>query len=79
MPKVALKKKEYMLSDFGEWVVGRMKKLKINQECAGEMLGISQPAFCQRLKKNQFSISDAMTFFKEFKATDEEILRLMKM
>lgn len=79
MPRVAIKKKEYMLSDFGEWVVGRMKKFKVNQTQMGKLIGLSQPAFCQKLKKNQFSLEDAMTFFKVFKATDEEILRLMKM
>ena len=79
MPRVSLNRKKYMLSDFSEWVVGRMKKLGITQKQAGEMIGLSQSAFYQKLNQNKFTLSDAMTIFKELCASDEEILRLMKM
>ena len=79
MPRVSINKKKYMLSDFSEWVVGRMKKMGITQKQAGELIGLSQSAFYQKLHQDKFTLSDAMTILKELCATDEEILRLMKM
>lgn len=49
------------------------------------MLGIAPSSFCERLKKciktgqNIFSLEEAIILLKEFDATDEEILRLMKL
>ena len=79
MPRVAIKKKEYMLSDFSEWIVGRMKKLGHTQKSMGELIGISQPAFRAKLENNKFSFEDAITIMKALSATDEEILRLVKL
>ena len=79
MPRVSIKKKQYMLSDFSEWVVGRMRKLGYTQKQMGEKIGLSQSAYCEKLNQNKFTLSDAMTILKELQATDEEYLRLMKL
>ncbi len=79
MPRIRAYRKKYMLSDFSEWVVGRMKKIGLTQAQMGEKIGLSQSAFCQKLRQNKFTLSDAMTILKELQATDEEILRLVKM
>ena len=78
MPKVALKKKDYMVTDLTKWIVGKMYELDLTQSDLAEMIGITQPAFCQRLKKGMFSYLELLTLLKRLKATDEEILKMMK-
>lgn len=90
MPRVTLKKKDYMVEDFPGWISGRMHKLGIRQTALAQNLGISQPCLSKRLspprgKKAErkeidlFSYGDLLTLFKELEATDEEILQLMKL
>ena len=79
MPRVAIKKKEYVLSDFSEWVIGRMNTLGLTQKQMGEKIGIGQSAFSEKLRQRKFTLADAITVMKELSASDEEILRLMKM
>ena len=79
MPRVAIKKKDYMVKDLSEWIVGRMHTMHLKQADVGEMIGISQPAFKNRLDKGLFSYGEMLTLLSKLKATDEEILRLMKL
>lgn len=78
MPRVAIKKKDYMVTDLSKWIVGKMYELDLTQSDLAEMIGISQPAFCQRLKKGMFSYIELLTLLKRLSATDEEILKMMK-
>lgn len=78
MPRVAIKKKDYMKKDLRAWMTGQMAVRKISQEKAGELIGLSQPAFCNRMKQGQFTYEQLLVLFKAFEATDEEILRMMK-
>ena len=79
MPRVAIKKKEYMISDLSEWIAGRMYAMKVRQKEMGELLGITQQAFCKKLKKSNFDYRELLSILKKLEATDEEILRLMKL
>lgn len=79
MPRVLIKKKEYKASDLSKWIVVRMYELGVRQRELGELLGISQPRLSEKLKKNQFSYEDLLTVFQRLKATDEDILKIMKM
>ena len=79
MPRVHLKRKEYMVSDFSSWLNDRMYRRKLSQKDLGQFIGISQPAFSNRMKKGLFSYEDIITLLDKLEATDEEILRLMKM
>ena len=79
MPRIAIKKKEYMVTDLSKWIVGKMYEMKLRQSDLAEMIGVSQPAFCQRLKKGMFSYEDLLTLLKNLNATDEEILKMMKL
>lgn len=79
MPRVAIKKKEYMISDLSKWLVGKMYENHLRQEDLGKLIGVSQPAFCNRMKKGLFTYEDLLILFKELKASDEEILKLIKM
>lgn len=79
MPRVTIKRKIYMVNDLSEWIYGRMKKLHITQADLAPAIGISQSALSNRLKKGLFSYEDMITLLKALNATDEEILRLMKL
>jgi len=45
MPRVSIKKKDYMVQDFGDWVRGRLRRMHRSQQSFADILGISQPAF----------------------------------
>lgn len=84
MPRVSINKKKYMLRDLYVWINGKMLLKDINQTRLGEMLGISQQAASIRLsglKKGMDTLkhNDLAIIFKEFEATDEEILKFMKL
>ena len=79
MPRVQLYKQKYMLEDLSNWIIGRMRVLRKSQAYMGELLGISQVAFGQRLKKSNFEYSQLIVIFKELQATDEEILKFMRL
>ena len=81
MPRIALNKKKYMIADLPGWIVGRMHKKKLRQTDLAKKIGITQPAFSIRLSNDvdSFSYGDLLTLFKELEATDEEILKLMRL
>lgn len=79
MSRVPINKKKYLKTDLREWMTGRMKTLHLNQKDMGELLGISQQAFGDRLKESNFTIDHLYEIFKKLQATDEEILRFMKL
>ena len=81
MPRVAIKKKEYKIKDLAGWIVGKMHTKRLKQSELAGSINISQAALSIRLSngKDLFSYGDLLTLFKELEATDEEILRLMKM
>ena len=79
MPRVRLNRKKYMVRDLSEFIAGRMRTLGFTQAQMGKEINISQPAFGNRLEKGLFSYGELITLFKKLNATDEEILRLMKL
>lgn len=79
MPRVAIKKKEYMVSDLSKWMVGKMYETGVNQSDLAQLIGISQPAFSARLKRGSFSYSDMLTILKRLNASDKEIIKLMRL
>lgn len=79
MPRVAIKKKEYMITDLIKWIVGQMHVMQINQEEMGEVIGVNQSGFSKRLSKGKFTYAELISILKHLEATDEEILRLMKL
>ena len=79
MPRVAIKKKDYLLSDFSEWVIGRMNILGYTQKQMGEKLGIGQSSFSEKLRNRRFTLADVITILQVLNASEGEIVRLMKM
>ena len=79
MPRVQLYKQKYMLQDLSNWIIGRMRIMKKSQAYMGGLLGISQVAFGQKVRESNFKYSELLTVLKELQATDEEILKLMRL
>lgn len=79
MPRVTIKKKDYMISDLSQWIAGRMYVKGLRQQDMAEMIGITQSAFCQRMKKGLFTYGEMLSIFKKLEAMDEDILRIMKL
>ena len=81
MPRVTINKKKYMIADLPGWIAGRMHKLKIKQVNMAKELGITQATLSIRLNNDSdtFTYGDLITLFKELEATDEEILKLMRL
>lgn len=78
MPRVAIKKKDYMKSDFSASVIGKLRKKKMTQSQLGKELGITQSATSIKLDKDQYTMDDLMVIFKVLEYTDEEILRFLR-
>ena len=68
-----------MLKDFHEWLIGQMRIQGVSQKDLAEKLNLTQPSICQRIKKNNFDISDLIVIWHELGASEEDILRFMKM
>ena len=84
MPRVAINKKKYMLQDLYVWISGKMSLKDMTQEDLGNALGITQEGFFARLKglkqgKDTFKYTDLAIVFKILEATDEEILKFMRL
>lgn len=84
MPRIAAKRKDYMIKDLNVWIVGKMHLMKIRQSDMAAALGITQQALSSRLNvkegenpKDAFSYGDILTIFKMLDATDEEKQRFM--
>lgn len=79
MPRVSIKKKDYKATDLSKWLIGKMYETGLRQADLAEVIDISQPAFSNRLKKGFFTYIQLMELFKVLEATDDEILRIMKL
>lgn len=79
MPRVRISKKKYQLKDLKEWMIGRMKTLGKTQADMGELIHMNQGSFGKRLNDSNFTYAQLLIILKELQATDEEILRFMKL
>lgn len=91
MPRLALsmeQKKRNKVKDLTAWIDGRMHSMGLKQKDIAKALNISQEAFSIRLnpktyEKNKradpFKYGDLLVLFKFLDATDEEILRLLRL
>lgn len=88
MPRVAIKKRDYMIRDLTGWIIGKMHEKGMSQEELAAELGIGQAALSSRLNpkryksgktKDPFSYGDLLTLFKLFEVPDEEKQRLISL
>ena len=83
MPRISAKKKEYIIKDLAWWIEGRMRRKHMRQADAGRLLNMTQASFCEKLNKcknglDKLRVGELMILFQELGATDEEILKFMK-
>ena len=80
MPKVlplsAIERKKL---DFTKWIRGKCAAEKIRRRQLGAKWNIDQSAATYRINSGNIKYADLVILFRELHATDEEILRLMKM
>lgn len=79
MPKVYLTKQDEMNTRLVAMIYGTMKVNKISQKTMADKLGISQPAFCKKMKKAQFTFQELVTIFEVLETPDSDILSVMVM
>lgn len=78
MPRVSIKKTDYMVKDFCKWLVGEMRSEGINQAEVAEWLGISQQAISLKIKNGNFSFKELVIVFKNLNTSPEQIGHLLK-
>ncbi len=71
------KARERTRKRISEFVTGRMRSEKISQEELGNLLGISQSAASNRVRKGMFEADELPLVLELLNADDEEILRLI--
>lgn len=80
MPKVLpLSNTERKKEEFRKWIKGKRSSEDVTQEMLGQKMGVTQQAAGKKVNKSQYSYTDLLILFKAVNATDEEILRLMKL
>ena len=80
MPKVlplsAIERKKL---EFTKWIRGKCAAERIRHRQLAEKWHIAQPTATNRVNSGEIKYSDLVILFKVLDATDEEILRMMKM
>lgn len=79
MPKKARSRPETKYNDFVLWIESRVgEKHGVYKRDVAEQIGLTSGAFSIRLKNGKFDYLEMIKIFKFLKATDAEILQLMK-
>ena len=82
-PRGFYDKEEFCQDRLLEYIEGRRRRLNKKQSDLGEAVGMSQQSFSYRMHRDKgrgnFEFIHLVKLFKELEATDEEILKLMKM
>ena len=76
LPLSAIERKKLALS---KWIKGKKASEDVTNGMIGEKLGMTGQAVGQKNKKSQYDYGELLILFKELKATEEEILQLMKL
>lgn len=80
MPKVLpLSSIERKKEEFRKWIKGKRNSEDVTQEMFGEKIGISQQAAGRKMLTSRYTYTDLLILFKTVNATDEEILKMMKL
>ena len=83
MPKVFLSSSDRAIAKFRRWYYDTKRSRNMTDEILSRKLGCSRSNVSAKMKikgneQTNISLKDAIIIFKEMKATDEEILSLMR-
>ena len=83
MPKVFASEVERKINTFRKWFKGKRAMENISQIALARKLGLSQQAVSNKITTSgtgsEITYKDLLIFFREVNATDEEILKYMKL
>lgn len=84
MPRVILDAYERKIDSFRRWFAGKRIENDITQEMLADKLNCSQVTISHKTRKNgkdhtQITYKDLLVFFDSVGATDEEIIKYMRM
>ncbi len=79
MPRIKARAKAYKMTDMEAFILRRTKELHVTQKDLAEKLGGTQASLNYRIKNGALKHSDVLTILKELQASDEDILKLMKL
>lgn len=80
MPRVLpLGEIERKKATFAKWIKTKKAAEDVTNGMIGTKLGMTGQAVGQKNKKSQYEFSELLILFRELKASDEEILQLMKL
>lgn len=74
MPRVAIKKNDYIIKDFRRWLIGELKIQGLRQSDMAQWFGISQQAVSVKLKSGNFDMKELLIIFEKLN-TDSETVR----
>lgn len=82
MPKIYFSEVDRALARFRRWYYDTKRSRDVNDADIAKKLGKSHQAVSAKMNKKstaEVSLREAIVIFKEMNASDEEILRLMRM
>jgi len=79
MPKTYLSDADRALARFQRWYKSAKAGNDVTDAQIARKLDVTQQAVSYKMKKGSLTLTDLMLIFRELGATDEEILKIMKM
>lgn len=80
MPRSNLVKRDFVemqKEDLAVWIYGEMKRRGYTTEYMANLLGISRPSFCYRMKHVNFEFGELVIIFKTLGGKKESVSRLL--
>lgn len=79
MPKTYLNDADRAIEKYRRWYKTAKARNDITDEQIAKKIGRSQQAVSKKMHGGNISLREALIIFREMNASDEEILKLMKM
>lgn len=79
MPKTYQNDADRAIEMYRKWYKVAKASNDINDEQIAKKIGVSHQAVSQKMNGGTISLRDALIIFREMNASDEEILKLMRM
>lgn len=77
MPRVKIKRHDYMVKDFSKWLIGEQKVNGYTQADLAEMLGCSQQTISRKIRTGDFNVKELIILFEKFGTRPEEVGKVL--